>query len=178
MSKSEQQSMSPKGSLGALRHILRELTPNSTLEESLGGLLKALSKQMGYVRVFLAIMDPEAESLKLSLAHSPTRSIPATYTPGKGVVGQVYETGMPMIVERLSENTEFLNKAFGRSTEELQSLAFISVPIISQRHGDTEILGALSADLPVQSLPALDGHREFLEVVADLIANQVAQLQE
>ncbi len=178
MPKTEPQITSPEGSLSALRHILRELTPNATLEESLGGLLKALSKQMGYVRVFLAIMDTEAESLKLSLAHSPTRSIPATYTPGQGVVGQVYETGMPIIVERLSENNEFLNKAFGRSPEELQSLAFISVPVLSHRHGASEVLGALSADLPVQSVQALEGHREFLEVVADLIANQVAQLQE
>ncbi|MDO9630908.1 MAG: hypothetical protein Q7I92_03285, partial [Humidesulfovibrio sp.] len=83
----------PEGLLGSLRIILRELAPGSPLDESLGGLLKALSQQMGYVRVFLAIMDPESENLRLSLAHSPTRSIPATYAPGKGVVGQVYETG-------------------------------------------------------------------------------------
>ncbi len=168
----------PEGLLGSLRIILKELAPGSPLDESLGGLLKVLSKQMGYVRVFLAIMDPESENLRLSLAHSPTRSIPATYTPGKGVVGQVYETGKPIIVPRLSEHGEFLNKAFGRSQEELESLAFLSVPVISSRRGGHEVLGALSADLPVQPEESLERHREFLEVVSDLIANQVAQLQE
>ena len=169
---------SPENSLAALRHILHELSPGAPLEESLGGLLKALSKQMGYLRVFLAILDPEAENLRLSLSHSPTRFVPATYTPGKGVVGQVYETGKPCIIPKLSENSEFLNKAFGRSQEELESLAFICVPIVSQRLGVAEVLGTLSADLPVQGGEFLEQHREFLEVVADLIANQVAQLQE
>jgi Nif-specific regulatory protein len=169
---------SPENSLAALRHILHELSPGAPLEESLGGLLKALSKQMGYLRVFLAILDPEAENLRLSLSHSPTRFVPATYTPGKGVVGQVYETGKPCIIPKLSENSEFLNKAFGRSQEELESLAFICVPVVSQRLGVAEVLGTLSADLPVQGGESLEQHREFLEVVADLIANQVAQLQE
>ncbi|MBI5520067.1 MAG: sigma 54-interacting transcriptional regulator [Desulfovibrio sp.] len=178
MPKTEAHVSAPEGSLSALRSILRELAPGAPLEESLGGLLKVLSKQMGYLRVFLVIMDPESESLRLSLAHSPTRSIPATYTPGQGVVGQVYETGKPIIVPRLSENGEFLNKAFGRSPEELQTLAFVSVPVVITRHGVNEVLGALSADIPVMPQGELERQREFLEVVADLIANQVAQLQE
>ena len=178
MPKNEALCSGPEGLLGSLRIILKELSPGSPLDESLGGLLKVLARQMGYVRVFLAIMDPESENLRLSLSHSPTRSIPATYTPGKGVVGQVYETGKPVIVPRLSENSEFLNKAFGRSQEELESLAFLSVPVITSRRGGREILGALSADLPVQSEQSLERQLEFLQVVADLIANQVAQLQE
>ncbi len=167
-----------EGSLSALRSILRELSPGAPLEESLGGLLKVLANQMGYMRVFLVIMDPESESLRLSLAHSPTRSLPATYTPGKGVVGQVYETGKAIIVPRIADNSEFLNKAFGRTPEELESLAFVSVPVIITRHGVSEVLGALSTDLPIMDQEQLEKQREFLEVVADLIANQVAQLQE
>jgi len=178
MAKIDSHGPAPDGSLSALRSILRELSPGAPLEESLGGLLKVMAKQMGYLRVFLAIMDPETESLRLSLAHSPTRSIPATYTPGKGVVGQVYETGKPIIIPLLSENGEFLNKAFGRSPEELATLAFVCVPVTIARHGVTEVLGALSADLPTMEEALLDQQREFLEVVADLIANQVAQLQE
>jgi len=178
MAKTEAHTCAPEGSLTVLRSILRELSPGAPLEESLGGLLKVLSKQMGYMRVFLAIMDPESESLRLSLAHSPTRSIPATYTPGKGVVGQVFETGHAIIIPKLSENTEFLNKAFGRSPEELANSAFVCVPVIITRHGAVETLGTLSADLPIMPDADLERQREFLEVVADLIANQVAQLQE
>ncbi len=178
MPESEAQAGAPMGSLSALRNILRELSPGAPLEESLGGLLKVLSNQMGYLRVFLVIMDPESESLRLSLAHSPTRSLPATYTPGKGVVGQVYETGKAMIIPKLADSAEFLNKAFGRTPEELEGLSFVSVPVIIARHGVSEVLGALSADMPIQPIDRLERQREFLEVVADLIANQVAQLQE
>lgn len=178
MPTSEAHACALEGSLTTLRSILRELSPGAPLEESLGGLLKVLANQMGYMRVFLVIMDPESESLRLSLAHSPTRSLPATYTPGKGVVGQVYETGKAIIVPRIADNSEFLNKAFGRTPEELESLAFVSVPVTITRHGVGEVLGALSTDLPIMDQEQLEKHREFLEVVADLIANQVAQLQE
>ena len=60
MSKTEAHACAPEGSLTALRSILRELAPGAPLEESLSGLLKVLSKQMGYLRVFLAIMTTEA----------------------------------------------------------------------------------------------------------------------
>ena len=149
MAKTEAHTCAPEGSLTVLRSILRELSPGAPLEESLGGLLKVLSKQMGYMRVFLAIMDPESESLRLSLAHSPTRSIPATYTPGKGVVGQVFETGHAIIIPKLSENTEFLNKAFGRSPEELEPVLETEIRALAQKLGiNLKILGKTPGPLP------------------------------
>ena len=164
--------------LDTLRRLLDELAPQAPLEEALGSLLKVLAKEQGYVRAFLAIMDPESESLRLSLTHSPSKSDQVTYSPGQGVIGQVFETGKAVVVPRMSENKEFLNKAFGRPEEELASLAFVCVPIISRTSGEPETLGTMSVDLPLMPLEALEDHRRLLEVAAAMIANQVARLQE
>ena len=164
--------------LAALRRVIDELAPQAPLEESLNGLLETLANDMGYVRAFLAIMEPDAEALRLSLTYSPAKSGEVTYTPGQGIIGQVVASGKASIVPRMSEDSGFLNKAFGRSSEELAKLSFICIPIISRHKQEHEILGALSVDTLIAPSEELEMHREFLEVIAAMIANQVAQLQE
>ncbi|MCM0756754.1 sigma 54-interacting transcriptional regulator [Desulfovibrio aminophilus] len=161
-----------------LKRLLDEITPQAPLEESLNAILRILAKDMGYVRAFLAIVDPETDDLRLSLSYSPAKTSQVSYTPGRGVIGQVFETGKSIVVPRLSEHREFLNKAFGRSEAELKSLAFICVPIVHHSKGERETLGTLSVDLPVRPADMLEGHRRLLEVVGAMIANHVAQLQE
>ncbi|MBU1247711.1 MAG: sigma 54-interacting transcriptional regulator [Proteobacteria bacterium] len=161
-----------------LKRITDELVPQAPLEESLNRLLKTMAQDIGYVRAFLVIMDPQTESLKLSLSYSPSKADPVTYSPGHGVVGQVFETGKPVVVQRMSEDPDFLNLAFGRSDDELRKLSFICIPVTSHSPGTTETIGVLSVDLPLLPMDELQGHRIFLEVMSATIAQQVAGLQE
>ncbi len=164
--------------LRTLKRIADELTPQMPLEESLNTLLKTVARDVGYIRAFLVIMDPETEILKLSLSYSPSKADPVTYSPGQGVVGQVFETTKPVVVQRMSEDQDFLNLAFVRSDEELTKLSFICIPIISHSKGEMETVGVLSVDLPLLPMDELQGHRIFLEVVGSTIAHLVAGLQE
>ncbi|MGE4504982.1 MAG: sigma 54-interacting transcriptional regulator [Desulfovibrionaceae bacterium] len=161
-----------------LKKITDELSPQATLEESLNRLLKTLAMDIGYVRAFLVITDTDSGKLKLSLSYSPSKADQVTYTPGQGVVGQVFETGRPVVVQRMSEDPDFLNLAFGRSDDELKRLSFICIPLISHYSDKTETVGTLSVDLPLLPMEELQGHRIFLEVVGAAIAKQVAGLQE
>lgn len=161
-----------------LKRITDELAPQAPLEESLNRLLKTMAQDIGYVRAFLVIMDSETESLKLSLSYSPSKADPVSYSPGQGVVGQVFESGNPVVVQRMSEDPDFLNLAFGRSDDELKQLSFICIPITSHSKDETEIVGVLSVDLPLLPMGELQGHRIFLEVLGATIAKQVAGLQE
>jgi Nif-specific regulatory protein len=161
-----------------LKNILDGLGRKGGLEENLNGLLTTMAREVGYVRSFLAITDTEDESLKLSLSYSPSKADSVSYAPGHGVVGQVFETGETVVVQRISDNSDFLNLAFGRSEEEMARLSFICVPIIGHSRGKAEIVGVLSADLHMLPKDELEGHRRFLEVVASAIAHQVALLQE
>ena len=194
--------------LRALQRILAELNPRAQLTPSLSKLLDILASDFGFTRAFLAIYDTEAEALQLSLTYTKPKVAQATYTPGKGIIGQVFQTGMPIIVESMKDHPEFLNRAFGRSEDELASLSFVCVPVISplppappqpmdedddfdeddiSAAGQDEplgpdILGTLSVDIPTPPadsvLHELETHCRFLEVVAGLIANHAARLQE
>ncbi len=165
--------------LDAIREILAQMRPDLPLESSLEAVLRILSQKMGYVRDFLAIHDAKSRSLKLSLTHGPGKTAQATYAEGQGVTGQVLVTGEAVIVPRISEHPDFLNLAFGRDAREMSRLAFVCVPVVHQsQDGAQDILGVLSVDLPAAPLLELEAHRRFLEVVAGIIAHQVARLQE
>jgi Nif-specific regulatory protein len=168
--------------LGALKEILRQMRPDFGLETSLKAVLRILSDNLGYVRNFLAIHDAKSQSLKLSLTHGRQKATQVSYAVGQGVTGQVLATGEAIVVPRISEHPEFLNWAFGRDEEEKSSLAFICVPVVQEKLSEDEtqrdILGVLSVDLPAAPVQILETHREFLEVVARIIAHQVARLQE
>jgi len=161
-----------------LKTIQETLRKETTLEESLNALLKTLALDMEYVRAFMVIMDPKTENLKLSLTYSPAQADDVTYSPGRGIIGRVFDSGQSISVPRMSDDPEFLNKAFGRSEEELRKLGFICVPVINLRSDEAEVIGALSVDVPLIPADDMAAHRDFLEVVAGIIAGHVAQLQE
>ncbi len=166
--------------LGTLRRILPALGPGSPFPSSLKSLLASLADEHGFVRPHIAIFDPETRTLKMSLSHGQVKNVEVQYEPGVGVTGQVYDTGQPVVVPRMSEHPAFLNRAFGRTDKELAEFAFICVPVLSQQgeEGAQEVVGTLSVDTPTTDLPSLEVQCRFLEVVAGLIANQASYLQE
>ncbi|WP_320170385.1 sigma 54-interacting transcriptional regulator [Maridesulfovibrio sp.] len=165
--------------LSTLSEILDSIAPHHDLEPSLNAILQVLSKDLNFPRVFLAIMDTESERLKLSITHSPAKDYSVTYQPGKGVIGRVYESGESVVIPRMADDNELINKAFSRSEEELRTSSYICVPIkTTDSDGNQEVLGTLSVDSPVLPMDHLLEHQHFLEVVAALISNQVSRLQE
>jgi Nif-specific regulatory protein len=166
--------------LDTLREILDQMQPDVHLETSLKAVLQALSHNLGYVRNFLAIYDSETRSLKLSLTHGPQKPSQVSYGEGQGVTGQVLSKGEAIIVPVIGEHPDFLNWAFGRGKEEMDTLAFICVPVVQEggENKEREILGVLSVDLPTAPMQVLQTHCRFLEVVARIIAHRVARLQE
>jgi Nif-specific regulatory protein len=165
--------------LEILKSILLEVDPLTPLQSGLEDLMAILAKELRYKRISLAIVDPKTNTLKLNLLHGHSRPAPTSYSPGQGITGQVLSSGQSIIVPVMKDNPHFLNKAVGRSQEELASLSFISVPVLRQlENGDREILGVLSIDIDRCSQQVLSDHCLFLEVLAGVIARQAAYLQE
>jgi Nif-specific regulatory protein len=166
---------------GSLRQVVAELGPQKPFQSSLKSMLRTLALNHGFLRPHLVIYDPETRTLKLSLTHGPVKNAQATYEPGQGVTGQVFATGQPVIVPKMKEHPAFLNRAFGRTEEELGTLAFICVPVLIQSRepdGGIEVIGTLSVDTPCDSFDCLEAQCRFLEVVAGMVANHAAYLQE
>ena len=168
--------------LETLRLMASEMGPKRPFQTSLTSLLQKLSERHGFLRPHLVLFDPETGMLRLSLADTQPRADHENYTPGKGVTGQVFATGRSVIVEKIKGDPLFLSLLFERSEEEMETLSFISVPVLAPL-GDgplsaREVIGTLNADTKFLSRDDLEMRRVFLEVAAALIANEAAYMQE
>ncbi len=164
-----------------LKQVLAELGPQRAFQPGLKAILRSLAQNHGFLRPHLVIFDPETRTLKLSVSDDPIKNAKVSYEPGQGITGQVFTTGQPVVVPRMKDHPDFLNRAFGRAPEELASLAFLCVPVLQREpdlDGVTEVLGTLSVDAPCASPERLEQQCRFLEIVAGMIANQAAHLQE
>lgn len=165
--------------LTTLQSVVGELGPHSSLKPALRNLLHILAESFDYKRCFISIYDLETNTLSIGLTHTEPSLKQASYSPGQGVIGQIYESGTPVVIGRMKDHPEFLNRAFGRTDAELASLAFIGVPVTSNdAASEPDILGTLCVDLPALPPDELAFHRQFLELVATMTANHVARLQE
>ena len=168
--------------LETLRLMASEMGPKRPFQTSLTSLLRKLSERHGFLRPHLVLFDPETGMLRLSLADATPKANHASYAPGVGVTGQVFATGRSVIVEKMKGDSLFLSLLFERTDEEMEQLSFISVPILAPA-GDgplsaREVIGTLNADTKFISREDLEKRRVFMEVVAALIANEAAYLQE
>ncbi len=168
--------------LETLRLMASEMGPKRPFQTSLTSLLRKLSERHGFLRPHIVLFDPETGMLRLSLADTQPKANHASYAPGVGVTGQVFATGRSVIVEKMKGDSLFLSLLFERSDEEMESLSFISVPILAPT-GDgplsaREVIGTLNADTKFISREDLEKRRVFMEVAAALIANEAAYLQE
>ncbi|NJB67413.1 Nif-specific regulatory protein [Desulfobaculum xiamenense] len=149
------------------------------MQSGLKTILRTLCDEHGYKRALLTIFDPETNTLKLSVTVGSQRYAEVSYQPGQGVTGEVMNSGKPVIVPVQKDHPSFLNLAFGRTKEEMAHLGFICVPVRYADPGEAaEILGTLSVDVPAADPSELETDCMFLQVVASLVARQVATLQE
>ncbi len=168
--------------LETLRLMAAGMGPQRPFQASLTALLRMLSVRHGFLRPHLVLFEPETGLLRLSLADTPPRARHADYSPGEGVTGQVFATGKAVIVDRMRGHPLFLSRLFERTDAELDTLSFLSVPILTPTQGEAlsarEVIGTLNADTVFVSREDLELRCSFLEAAAALIANEAAYLQE
>jgi len=141
-------------------------------DELLQRILRVLEVNLGLIRSAILLVDSEEEHLIVGAVQGADEhaKLSAVYHRGEGVVGKVLTTGEAVVIPRIADEPEFKSRIFDRSPEWRKSLAFICVPI---RLASTTI-GVLSVDDPgVRDAGDLDELKEFLEIVARLIAYDV-----
>ncbi len=166
-----------------LNRVSARLNYEQPLQAQLADILRVLEGSHGFKRPHIALFEPETGLLKLNFIPGTPCQPQNTYTAGKGITGQVFSTGKAFIVPSMAKNKTFLNLLFERSQEELESLAFLCVPILSPPNPTDmpftprEVLGTLGIDSPSESEEELELRSQFLKVVADLIAVQTVIAQ-
>ncbi|WP_304223767.1 sigma-54-dependent Fis family transcriptional regulator [Gracilinema caldarium] len=170
--------LSERDELLLLLDITRTLDKHVELRSSLGPLLSLLEMRTSLVRGMVTLLDRASGLLKIEEAPALTAEEKerGKYRMGEGLVGKVFESGIPIVVPDLSKENRFLNRAGSRKKEDLIGLAYYCVPIKT----GNQVLGTLSAErrLPEQQKDAiLHSDQRILEAVASIIADS-AKLRE
>ncbi|HRU27475.1 MAG TPA: sigma 54-interacting transcriptional regulator [Treponema sp.] len=170
--------LSERDELLLLLDITRTLDKHVELRSSLGPLLSLLEMRTALVRGMVTLLDRASGLLKIEEAPGLTEEEKerGKYRMGEGLVGKVFETGIPIVVPDLSKENRFLNRAGGRKKEDLIGVAYYCVPIKT----GNQVLGTLSAErrLPEgYSEQLLKADQKILESIAAIIADS-AKLRE
>ncbi len=155
-----------KSDMETLFKVSQVLSRSLNLKETLQDVFTLLHDMSGFQNGMISLLDEETGNLSLRVAHqeSVVSLDTISYRPGEGVVGEIMETCVPVIVPKIAKEPKFLGRTGFYDSE----LPFIGVPIFS---GNTP-MGVLAAQ-PLQSEESLEGRALFLEMIANLIAQTV-----
>jgi len=167
-----------KEMLRLLLDIARTLDKHVELRSALSPLFSLLEVRAGLVRGMVTLLERSTGVLKIEEANglSADEKGRGTYRLGEGLIGRVFETGLPVVVPDLSKEPRFLNRAGMRSKEDLVGIACYCFPLLS----GGSVIGTLSAErrLPIaQQDQWIQWDQDLLEQVASIIADS-AKLRE
>jgi len=157
--------------LSLLFEINQILDSSLDLRTVVEPVLEAIIRSLGMKIATLTLLNRQTGEISIEAAHglSASQKRKGRYKLGEGVTGKVIQTGKAAIVPRISEEPGFLDKTGARRNAESGELSFLCVPIKMGR----EVIGALSADLPLTPPAALQEDARLLSVIASLIAQAV-----
>lgn len=151
--------------LATLYEVSRILSRSLDFRQTLVEVLKSLS-DLGELRYgLIALQEESSGDLLVSALHEgPLTAQPVRYRPGEGVLGAIMQSGRPLILGRIADDSRFLDRL--RIYDPL--LPFIAVPVMI----GGEVTGVLAAQ-PQSCYGELERHSHFMEMVANLIGQSV-----
>ena len=156
--------------LRALHEIARVLARPDELKDQLQQTLDILSTWLGMERGMISILDLQTGKALLDVARGvDVEAGKISYQPGEGITGKVAQTGRPLAIANLREETLFLDRTGARRALNRDELAFLCVPIFYQQRA----VGVLSADKLAHQVEDLDREVEILSAVAELLGKVV-----
>jgi Nif-specific regulatory protein len=162
--------------LDLLFDISRTISKAKNMEELIDPVLAQIADHMGMQRVMILIYNRNRSELLIDRATglNPSEKARGIYRAGEGIIGKVLEGGKPIIVPRISQEPEFLNKTKSRNIDDSEDISFVCVPISL---GD-EVIGALTADRPCRKIECTSEDIRLLSLIGSLIAQRVRLRQE
>jgi len=163
--------------LTCLYEITKKLAAAVDMKSCLEQVVEVLAVGREMESGTVTIINPASGHLEIEVAHGISESAKrkGKYKLGEGITGRVVATGHPIIVPRIDEEPDFLNKTGTRDEKKKDRGSFICVPI----HMGQQVVGALSVD---RSYVGSFGEQSeadlrFLTIVSSLIARTVYRIQ-
>lgn len=156
--------------LRAFHEIARVLARTDELKDQLQQTLDILSTWLGMERGMISVLDSQTGEVWLDVARGvDVERGKISYQPGEGITGKVAQTGRPMAIANLGNETHFLDRTGARKFLNREELAFLCVPIFYQGR----VVGVLSADKLAHQVEDMEKELEILSSVAELMGKVV-----
>jgi Nif-specific regulatory protein len=164
------------GELSLLFEIARILDSSMDLREVVGPVLEAIHSHAKIIRGAITLFNRQTGEIMIETATglSANQKKKGRYRIGEGITGKVVQTGKPIVVPRVSEEPEFLDKTGARQVGIGPDLSFVCVPI---KIGN-EVVGTLSTDRTSSHPDALEEDVRLLTIVASMISQAVKLRQQ
>lgn len=161
--------------ISCLHEISQTLSTCSNLRKSLQRVLQILCTKIGMQRGTITILNPHTAGLRIEVAHGLTAEARkrGRYKIGEGITGRVVETGEPIVIPRIREEPQFLNRTRSRGDIKKKNISFVCVPIRIA----AKIVGTLSVDRSFDNRVSLEKDVGLLSIISTLIAQTVQNLQ-
>lgn len=156
--------------LSLLFQISQILDQSIDIKQVINPVLRAVADNVNIKRGTITLLDRNSGQIfiEAALGLSQSQQERGRYKLGEGITGKVVQTGQPLVIPRISEDSRFLNRT-GARQEEASPVSFICVPI---KIGN-ETIGAFSIDTGYTSETALEKQVRLLSIVSSLIAQAV-----
>ncbi len=156
--------------------ISQRLIQSQQLKNDLNSILKMLVEYLEAERSFLTIFNRENENIYIEAAYglSSTQQAKGKYKLGEGIIGKVVEMSRPVVIEKISKSSLFLNKTNQELFKEEKELTFICVPVID----DGKVTGTLSVTRIYNPYISFDEDTRLLSIIGSMIVRVVRRKQE
>ena len=145
------------------------------LKNNLMPVMELLAHYLEADRAILTILNRTNSQIFIELAYGLTEEeqLRGTYKVGEGIIGKVVETGVPMIVPKISEHQDFLNKTGGPVKIDDKDVSFVCVPI----REDNDVVGTLSINKIYNQHVTFAEDERLLSIIGAMIAQAVRTRQ-
>ncbi|ACF14294.1 transcriptional regulator, NifA subfamily, Fis Family [Chloroherpeton thalassium ATCC 35110] len=157
--------------IASLFRISKVVIETESLPETLSILLKIMKEDMGVVKGIVCLFNSRTGKIFIhdSIGLTKEEETRGVYSIGEGIIGKVVETGQKIVVPRISQEPNFLNRTKSLSNQKDAELSFVCIPIL---HGK-KVLGAISVVRVCGTPDALNYDVELLGIIAAMIAQAV-----
>jgi Nif-specific regulatory protein len=157
--------------LQVLSHISRALVHSRDVSALMREVLDVITHDLGVERGTLTLRHGDVLVIEAASGLNDVEMKRGQYRIGEGITGKVAAVGKARLIPDISKEPGFLDRTKARRNA--SRMAFLCVPI-TQRD---EVIGTLSIDHPMDTEEKLQGLLEFLETVANILADAVASFR-
>ena len=162
--------------LSTIYEVCRILGDSLDIQRTFRAALNTLAAQLGLSRAMIVLADADEEgddgqlTVHSAVGLSREQVERGHWTEGEGVIGRVYESGLPVVVTNVQDSVEFIDRTGAFGPQEGKRLAFIVMPLRT----DQITLGVLAAQREVEGMARLSDDQRLLTMVATLLAQSLA----